>query len=56
MKTIVDKITGKEYFATSVKIELEDYQIEIDELRTEIMEDPYFDFKTRTFYDNVINK
>lgn len=52
--TIVDS-TGKELYATLDITILNENQIAIEELRTEEMENPYFDFETRTFY-NKINK
>lgn len=52
MKTIIDRNTGKELYAANTKIQLAENEIAIDELRTEVMENPYFNFETRTFYDN----
>jgi hypothetical protein len=48
--TIVD-IEGKELFATLDISILSEDQIAIEELRTEVMENPYFNFETRTFYN-----
>lgn len=48
--TIVD-IEGKELFATLDISILFEGQIAIEELRTEVMENPYFNFETRTFYN-----
>ena len=50
--TIVS-IDGKELYATIDISSLPSEQIAIEELRTEYMENPYFDFETRTFYDKI---
>jgi hypothetical protein len=55
MKTIIDKETGIVLFGTIIEVELLENQIAIDELLTEEMENPYFDFETKTFY-NKLNK
>ena len=54
MKSIIDKNTGKLICATAIEIEILENEILIDELLTEIMENPYFDFETKTFYNNNI--
>lgn len=51
MVTIIDKKTGKELFATA-----DDYtplanEIAVKEMRTEVMDNPFFDFKKRIFFD-----
>jgi hypothetical protein len=51
MKTIIDKNTGKVLYATAIELELIENEIAIDELLTEVMENPFFNFETRTFYD-----
>jgi hypothetical protein len=51
MKSIINKITGKLICATAIDIEVLENEMLIDELLTEIMDNPYFDFETRTFYD-----
>jgi len=51
--TIIDKITGQELRAQLQGFEISKNEIEITELRTEVMDKPYFDFKTRTFYNKV---
>lgn len=59
--TIVDKNTGQELRAMfeSDMLEanpmgrIESNEIAIEELRTVGMDNPYFDFNTRTFYDNI---
>ena len=50
--TIVDK-TGKELYAVMHISNLNENEIAIKELRTEEMENPYFDFQTRTFYNKI---
>lgn len=51
MKTIIDKNTGKVLYATVIELELIENEIAIDELLTEVMENPYFNFETKTFYN-----
>lgn len=51
--TIVDKITGQEYRGQYEGDNIADYEIEIEEMRTEVMENPFFDFDTRTFYNKL---
>lgn len=51
MKTIIDKYTDKVLYATAIELELIENEIAIDELLTENIENPYFDFETRTFYN-----
>jgi len=51
MKTIIDKNTGKVLYATAIELELIENEIDINELLTEVMENPFFNFETRTFYD-----
>jgi hypothetical protein len=51
--TIIDKETGQELYA-KFDDEVTDNEVAIEELRTEYMENPYFDFETRTFYDKPI--
>ncbi len=50
--TIVNS-EGKELFATVETPILYEGEIAIEELRTEPMENPYFDFITRLFYDKI---
>jgi len=50
--TIIN-IEGKELYATLDISSLPEGQIPITELRTEYMENPYFNFETRTFYDKI---
>jgi len=50
--TIVDKTTGQELRAQFDGDPLADNEIAVTELRTEAMDSPFFNFETRTFYDN----
>ena len=50
--TIVDK-TGKELYATLDITILNENEIAIEELRTEEMENPHFDFEKRIFYNKI---
>jgi hypothetical protein len=49
--TVVDKTTGQELRAQFEGDTLAENEIAVTELRTEAMENPYFNFQTRTFYD-----
>lgn len=51
MKTIIDKNTGQEIGATSIDYTPQYNEMLIEELRTDEMANPYFDFTTRIFYD-----
>jgi len=51
--TIVDKNTGQELRGQFNNEELADNEIAIEELRTDPMENPYFDFEIKKFYDKV---
>jgi hypothetical protein len=51
MKSIIDKNTGKLICATAIEIDILENEMLIDELLTEEMENPYFDFETKTFYN-----
>jgi len=53
MKTIINKNTGKVLYCSMVKVELLENEITIEELLTEEMENPYFDFETKTFYNKI---
>jgi hypothetical protein len=53
MKSIIDKNTGKLICATAIEIDVLENEMLIDELLTEEMENPYFDFETRTFYNKI---
>ena len=51
--TILNK-DGKELYATQDISNLKDNEIAIEELRTEEMENPYFNLETRKFYNKQI--
>ena len=51
MKSIIDKNTGKLICATAIEIEVLENEMLIDELLTEEMENPHFNFETKTFYN-----
>jgi len=51
MKSIIDKNTGKLICATAIEIDVLENEMLIDELLTEEMENAYFDFETKTFYN-----
>lgn len=53
IKTVIETSTGKEICATYLNKCLETETL-IEEVRTEAMENPYFDFKTRTFYNKEL--
>lgn len=53
MKTIIDKNTGQVLYCSMVEVELLENEITIDELLTQEMENPYFDFNTKTFYNKI---
>jgi len=50
--TIIDKNTGQELYA-KFDNEVTENEVAIEILRTEEMENPYFNFETQTFYDNI---
>lgn len=50
LRTVVNKYTGQELRAQFDDFISED-EVLIDELRVVEMENPYFNFLTRTFYD-----
>lgn len=47
---ILEKETGKELYYKANN-EVSDNEIAVTELRNEDMENPHFNFETRTFYD-----
>jgi hypothetical protein len=49
---ILEKATGKELYYKHNNVVL-DNEVAVEELRTEDMENPHFDFETRTFYDKI---
>jgi len=53
MGTIVDSVTGQEIYATTIEVDLKENEELIPELRTEHMENPYFNFTTRQFFDKI---
>jgi hypothetical protein len=53
--TIIEKETGKELYATFDISNLQENEIAIEEMRTIEMENPYFNFETREFYNKEIN-
>jgi hypothetical protein len=50
--TIIEEATGKELFA-KFDNGVQDGQVAVEELRTEDMDNPHFDFENRTFYDKL---
>jgi hypothetical protein len=52
MKTVIDT-TGKVLYATSIDIDLQENQIEIDSLLTENFIHPYWNFETQLFYEGA---
>lgn len=50
MKTIVDKYTGQVLYCRIDEPTVEN-EIAVEELLMENMENPYYDFNTKTFYD-----
>jgi hypothetical protein len=51
MKTIIDKNTGQFLYSTLVDVYVGENELLIEEILIEVMNNPYFDFETRTFYD-----
>lgn len=49
---IIEKATGKELYYKHNNVVL-DTEVAVEELRTEDMDNPYFDFMTRKFYDKT---
>ena len=52
LKTVIDKETGQELRAQYHSTIAEDEML-IDALRTEYMENPYWDFENEVFYDKT---
>jgi len=50
MYAIIEKATGKELYYKTDNSVLET-EVAVEELRTEDMDNPHFDFETRTFFD-----
>ena len=53
LKTVIDKETGQELRAHFHDVIAENEML-IDVLRTEYMENPYWDFENEVFYDKII--
>lgn len=51
--TIVDKKTGQELRGQFEGDNVAENEIAIEEVRTEVMENPYFDFKKKIFYNKI---
>ena len=54
LKTVIDKETGQELRAQFHDV-IADNEMLIEVLRTEPMENPYWDFDNEVFYDKLIN-
>jgi hypothetical protein len=53
LKTVIDKETGQELRA-QFHDQIEENEMLIEDLRTEPMENPYWDFVNEVFYDKII--
>ena len=53
LKTVIDKETGQELRA-QFHDQIVENEMLIDVLRTEYMENPYWDFENEFFYDKII--
>jgi len=53
MKTVLDKENGKVLYAITDDIKLIDSEIAVDELVTEIMLKPFYNFETKSFYETA---
>ena len=53
LKTVIDKETGQELRA-QFHDQIEENEMLIEALRTEPMENPYWDFENNVFYDKII--
>ena len=53
LKTVIDKETGQELRA-QFHYTIEENEMLIEALRTEPMENPYWDFENEVFYDKII--
>ena len=54
LKTVIDKETGKELRA-QFHNEISENEMLINALRTEPMENPFWDFENEVFYDKTTN-
>ena len=55
LKTVINKNTGQELRAQFTN-EISENEMIIEELRTETMENPYWDFDKKIFKDNIYAK
>ena len=53
LKTVIEKETGQELRA-QFNDQIAENEMLIDALRTEYMENPYWDFENEIFYDKII--
>lgn len=53
MKTIIDKNTGAELYATVLDFTNTENEIAVDEMRTEWMLKPFYNFETKEFYEGA---
>jgi len=53
MKTIINKNTGQVLYCSLSDVDLAENEIAIDNLLTETMVAPYWNFKDKVFYDNA---
>ena len=53
LKTVIDKETGQELRA-QLHDQIAENEMLIEALRTEPMENPYWDFENNVFYDKII--
>ena len=56
MKTIIDSITGKVLYATSIEVDLQENEIAIDNLLQDNFVNPYWDFENSKFYENATSQ
>jgi hypothetical protein len=55
LRTVINKYTGKEHRAQFDDFIAENEML-INELRTEVMENPYWDFDRKIFYNKEISE
>ena len=51
VKSVIDKESGELFYATIVEVELQENEILIDEVLEVEMENPYYNFETKQFYN-----
>lgn len=51
VKSVIDKESGELLYATIVEVELQENEILIDEVLEVEMENPYYNFETKQFYN-----